>query len=89
MNNLIYNIQSGIFILFLVIFLYTVSTEPKNIIPLIIYFAFFNIPINIIMIINKENNDIELAHRLLFIVIGIIPIISLFNKSAKSLINFI
>jgi hypothetical protein len=87
MNNLIYYSEKILFFLFLVMFLYIIYTEPINIIPLIIYFALIYIPINIFMIINKETTDVEMAHRLLFIVIGIIPILSLFSEPAKSLIT--
>ncbi len=68
--------------------------NPNNIIPFILYFSLFYIPINLINIyqIIKYNNigpsRLEFAHRMIFITIGIIPLLSLISRPIKQLLIF-
>ncbi len=89
----ILNIEKFFFIGVILFYLYIIIVEPYNIIAYSIYLALYHIPINIITIIVKKKDnihiqDFEMAHRLLLIIIGLIPIIGLFNKKTNELIKF-
>ena len=85
--------EQYIFILFLVLGLYIITINPNNLIPYIIYFSLLYIPINLLVIYQKrkdkiEISELELAHRLIFIAIGIIPILSIISQPIKDLLKF-
>jgi hypothetical protein len=89
----ILNIENFFFIGVIIFYLYIIVVEPYNIISYSIYLALYYIPINIMTIIIKKRDniyiqDFEMAHRLLLIIIGLIPIIGLFNKKTNELIRF-
>ncbi len=89
----IISLEKYIFVLFLVLSLFVIINNPNNIIPFILYFALLYIPINL-MVIHKKNKDnieipeFELAHRLMFLTIGIIPLLSPISQPIKDLLIF-
>jgi hypothetical protein len=86
-------IERYVFILFLVLGLYIITINPNNFIPYILYFSLFYIPVNLLVIYQKRKDkiempDFELAHRLMFITIGIIPVLSIISQPIKDLLRF-
>ncbi len=87
-------IENFFFVLFLVSTLYIITVNPNNLIPFILYFSLFYIPINLMVIYkNKKeltgiNQRFELAHRLMFIAIGIIPLLSPISQPITNLLRF-
>lgn len=87
------NIEKYTFFLFLVLSLYVIIINPNNIIPFILYFSLLYIPINLMVIYKKNKDkidipDFELAHRFIFITIGIIPLLSIISNPIKNLLIF-
>ena len=83
-------IDNYIFVLFLVSTLYVLTINPNNLIPFFIYFALFYIPINLMVIYQNKKYmpDFELAHRLMFIAIGTIPLLSAISQPITNFLRF-
>jgi hypothetical protein len=89
----IYNIEKLYFAIFLIGSFYIISINPINIIPFSIYMALFYLPINIIIIRQKQKEnidipDFEMGHRIIFIAIGLIPLIGLCSEPVKKILEF-
>ncbi len=89
----IFDIENYYFVLFLVLSLYIIIINPNNLIPFFIYSALFYIPINLIYIYQNKryliiNQRFELAHRIMFITIGIIPLLSPISQPITNLLTF-
>ncbi len=83
-------IENYIFVLFLVSTLYVITINPNNLIPFVLYFALFYIPINLMVIYQnkKDMPDFELAHRLMFIALGAVPLLSAISQPITNLLRF-
>ena len=91
--NNIHSIEIIFFIGAIIFLFFIIILQPQNIIPYFIYLALYYIPINVIIIMVKNRNniimaDLEIAHRIFLILIGLIPIIGMFNKKTNMLIEF-
>ena len=91
--NNIHSIEIIFFIGAIIFLFFIIILQPQNIIPYFIYLALYYIPINVIIIMVKNRNniimaDVEIAHRIFLILIGLIPIIGMFNKKTNMLIEF-
>jgi hypothetical protein len=91
--NNIHSIEIIFFIAAIIFLFFIIILQPQNIIPYFIYLALYYIPINVIIIMVKNRNnikmeDVEVAHRIFLILIGLIPIIGMFNKKTNMLIEF-
>ncbi len=89
----IISIEKYVFFLFLVLSVFIIMNNPYNIIPFILYYALFYIPINLMVIYKKKKDKIyipefEFAHRIMFITIGIIPLLSPISKPIDDLLIF-
>ncbi len=88
----IYDIEKIFFVGVIIFLLYIIIYQPQNIIQFSIYLALYYIPVNITIIIMKKKNkikieDVEFAHRIFIMLIGLIPIIGLFSKKTNQLIK--
>ncbi len=88
----LYDIEKIYFVGVIIFLLYVITFQPQNIIQFSIYLALYYIPVNItIILLKKKDNikmeDVEIAHRIFIIVIGLIPIIGLFSKKTNELIK--
>ncbi len=89
----IYNIEKIYLAVYLIGFFYVIYNNPINIIPFSIFTALLYIPMNILIIKDKCNNninisDLEIGHRIIFIAIGLIPMLALSSEPVKQMLEF-
>lgn len=87
------NIEKIYLTIYLIGSFYVIYNNPVNIIPLSIYAALLYIPVNILMIKEKQKEnidipDFEIGHRIIFLAIGLIPILAIFSDPTNRLLTF-
>ncbi len=85
------------FYVFIIVFLIISYLNPNNLIPLITYGALFYAPINIIKIkdlidnsddISNDVKNIIYLHRIILLIVGLLPIISFFSPRLREIVAF-